>query len=273
MTAPATPLRLSDDVLTKLFAYDAQAALGLCMVSVRTAARATVHDRVYTSPKGGFVRALLVVPDGSGPFAGLIIQHGVAEDETGVSLGRELLLPYACYLAPTGAVCLLIDAPFARGVHTHRPEGSFTFTAQDHDEQVQLIVDLRRAVDLLSARPEIDEQRLGYIGWSYGAAIGGLLAAIERRIKAYVLAVGGGGVVAHFTGTGAGSAAFRCLSARQQQDWQVVMAPIEPLHYVGQAHPAALLFQAALHDQAVPIAEATAFHQAGSEPKRIITRN
>lgn len=28
--------------------------------------------------------------------------------------------------------------------------------------------------------------------------------------------------------------------------------------------------QAALHDQVVPLAEARAFHQAGSEPKRII---
>src|SRR5262249_53886130 len=152
----------------------------------------------------------------------------------------------------------------------HRPAGPFTFTAQDYAEQVQLIIDLRRAVDLLSARPEVDVQRLAYIGWSYGAAIGGLLAAVERRIKGYVLAVGGGGVVAHFTGRGVGSAAFRCLAPEQQQAGQALMEPIEPLHYVGQAGPAALLFQAALHDQAVPIEEARAFHQAGSEPKRII---
>jgi len=63
---------------------------------------------------------------------------------------------------------------------------------------------------------------------------------------------------------------FRCLAPEQQQAWQALMEPIEPLHYVGQARPAALLLQAALHDQAVPIAEARAFHQAGSEPKRII---
>jgi BAAT / Acyl-CoA thioester hydrolase C terminal len=60
-----------------------------------------------------------------------------------------------------------------------------------HSQPCILIVE--DDVDLLSARPEVDEQRLGYIGWSYGAAIGGLLAAVERRIKAYVLAVGGGG--------------------------------------------------------------------------------
>jgi len=266
----ATSLRLSDDALNELFAYDTQAALGLHTVSVRAAARVTVQDLVYTSTKGGWVPASLVLPDEPGPFAGILLQHGVAEDEAGVSLGRDLLLPYASYLAPTGAACLLIDAPFARGAQADRPAGPFTFTSQDRDEQVQLIVDLRRAVDLLSARPEVDEQRLAYIGWSYGAAIGGLLAAFEQRINAYILAVGGGGVVAHFRGTGAGSAGFRRLSREQQQAWQALMEPIEPLHYVGQAWPAALLFQAALHDQAVPLAEARAFQQAGSEPKRII---
>jgi dienelactone hydrolase len=270
MPDPQMPLRLSVDALKRLFAYDTQAALGLHTRAVWATARATVHDLVYASPKGGLVPALLVVPDGPGPFAGVIIQHGVAADEAGVSLGRALLLPYASYLAPTGAVCLLIEAPFARGTHAHRPAGPFTFTAQDRDEQVQLIIDLRRAVDILSARPDVDVQRLAYIGWSYGAAIGGLLAAVEQRINAYVLAVGSGGVVAHFTGTGAGSAAFRSLSPERQQAWQVVMEPLEPLHYIEQARPAALLFQAALHDQAVPIAEARAFQQAGSEPKRII---
>ncbi len=103
---------LSDDALIQLFAYDAHAALALHEVSVRAAAGLRVHDLAYASPGGGSLTAFLVVPAGPGPFAGIILQHGVAQDEHGVSLGRELLLPYAIYLAPAGVVSLLIDAPF-----------------------------------------------------------------------------------------------------------------------------------------------------------------
>jgi len=127
---------LSDDALIQLFAYDAHAALALHEVSVRAAAGLRVHDLAYASPGGGSLTAFLVVPAGPGPFAGIILQHGVAQDEHGVSLGRELLLPYAIYLAPAGVVSLLIDAPFARAAHARRSAGPFTFTDQDRDEQV-----------------------------------------------------------------------------------------------------------------------------------------
>jgi hypothetical protein len=74
MPDPQMPLRLSVDALKRLFAYDTQAALGLHTRAVWATAQATVHDLVYASPKGGLVPALLVVPDGPGPFAGVIIQ-------------------------------------------------------------------------------------------------------------------------------------------------------------------------------------------------------
>jgi dienelactone hydrolase len=256
------------EALVHLFDYDAQAPLDSQEVSVRAHDGVTVHDLSYASPKGGRVTAFLVAPDGSGPGPGVLLQHGVAEAE-GVSLGRELLLPYALELAKTGAVVLLIDAPFARPPHARRVAGPFTFTEQDRDEQIQLIIDLRRGVDLLIGRADVDTQRMAYIGWSYGAAMGGLLAAVERRLKTYVLAVGSGGVVAHFAGKGAGSEAFHRLPQSQQERWMAVMQPIEPIHYVGYAAPAALFFQAARYDQAVPAAEAVPFQQAGSEPKRI----
>jgi pimeloyl-ACP methyl ester carboxylesterase len=52
------------------------------------------------------------------------------------------------------------------------------------------VVDLRRAIDLLLARPDVDRARIGYVGHSYGAQWGAILTALDRRIKASVL-VGG----------------------------------------------------------------------------------
>jgi|SRR5690349_19461622 len=55
-----------------------------------------------------------------------------------------------------------------------------------------LIVDLQRAFELLIGRPDVDVRELAFIGRSYGAAIGGLLAGVEHRPRTYVLIVGGG---------------------------------------------------------------------------------
>ena len=180
-----------------LFDYDQQTPLDIEEVAVEHRDGVTVHDISYASPEGGRVPAYLVVPDGSGPFAGIILQHGCC-GEGGESL-RGQLVPEAVSLARTGAVALLIDAPFARPENTNRLP--ITLTEQDRDDQIQLIVDLRRGVDLLASREDVDATRIAYLGSSYSAAIGGLLAGVEKRIKAYVLAVGSGGLVEQFCDT------------------------------------------------------------------------
>jgi len=108
-----------------------------------------------------------------------------------------------------------------------------------------------------------------YIGISYGAAMGGLLASVERRIKAYLLVVGDGGLVTHFASGKERRSPFYHLPPEQQTQWLAAMEPIEPIHFVGQAAHAELFFQAAHHDRAIPKADAVRFQQAGSEPKQI----
>jgi cephalosporin-C deacetylase-like acetyl esterase len=58
-------------------------------------------------------------------------------------------------------------------------------TVRDRSSRQPETIDLRRAVDLLIARPDVDQRRLAYVGINYGAAMGGLLAGVEDRIKAY----------------------------------------------------------------------------------------
>lgn len=58
----------------------------------------------------------------------------------------------------------------------------------------QLAIALRSgAVDGLGAK--LDASRLAYLGESFGAVIGGVLAGIEPEIDLYILNVGGGGVI------------------------------------------------------------------------------
>jgi dienelactone hydrolase len=132
-----------------------------------------LHGLSYVSPKGGRVPAFLVEPDRRGTFPGLVILHGLEGD-------RSEFLDLAMRYSAVGMVVILIDAPLARPEASDRPE-PLTFTPRDRREQIQLIVDLRRAVDLLSQRPNVDPARIGYVGVSYGAAMGGLLAGIEHQ--------------------------------------------------------------------------------------------
>jgi poly(3-hydroxybutyrate) depolymerase len=166
-----------------LFAYDRAAPLDLRDSVARVDGPVAVHRVSFASPRGGRVTGLLHVPADSlrgpgGRFAGLVLLHGAPGDAAGMEGA-------AGPLARAGAVVLTIDAPFAR----RDPRQPITFTARDSAETVQYVVDLRRAVDVLLARADVDPARLGALGISYGGASGALFAGVERRVAAYALAV------------------------------------------------------------------------------------
>ena len=158
---------------------------------------------------------------------------------------------------------IAIDAPFAR-----RAGQPVRFTTQDRAEQIQLIKDLQRAVDVLRARANVDDERIAYLGISYGGAMGALFVGIERRIKAAVLVVGDGGLVSHFTGP-EDSNFMAGLSCATRVDWFRAMAPIEPIRFIAHASPTALLLQNGRLDNLVPVADAEALHAAAPEPRTI----
>lgn len=250
---------LSCDEIGEVFAYDPQAPLDIQETSRRQEEGVTVIDLTYASPKGGRVPATLVVPDGVGPFAGMLYQHGMPST-------HESLISAGVTYARLGAVVLLIDAPFARRADgLNRPT---TFTEQDRREQIQLIVDLRRGVDLLVSRPDVDPERLAYVGGSYGGRMGGLLAGVEHRLKAYVLNAAGGGLVSYMT-VPERRAQWLAAPEDVRRQWVAWMWPIEPIHYVGCASPAALLFTAGTRDTSTFPSEALRYQEAGSEPKTV----
>ena len=256
VTISDTPTPMHGEV--RLFDYDYQAPLTVTEISVQQEDGYTVYDIHYPSPKGGNVPTYLVVPDGTGPFAGLILMHGS-------SGSRESLMPLAKDLVLTGAAVLTISGPAARTPN----RDWIQFTPQDREEQIQLIIDLRRGVDVLIEYTGVDRSRIGYIGYSYGAAMGGLLAGVEFRIKAYGLMVGDGGLVNHFMEDGQPVGGFESLPLGTREEWLRAMEPIEPIYFIDNAYPASLFFQNARFDSLVTEADALADKAAGSEPKRV----
>src|SRR5207244_9113043 len=100
---------------------------------------------------------------------------------------RKEFLDEAIALAPAGVVSLLTDGPIARPGHV---ESKDPLNEQDIADLVQQVVDMRRGVDLLQARRDVDPKRVAYVGHSYNAVAGAILSGVERRLKAFVLMAG-----------------------------------------------------------------------------------
>lgn len=78
---------------------------------------------------------------------------------------------------------------FERGDDYHGEDQSETNFYKDH--VVMWGKDLRRSIDYLETRPEVDSTKLAYYGMSWGGTLGGLMPAIEPRLRAIVLNVAG----------------------------------------------------------------------------------
>ncbi len=56
---------------------------------------------------------------------------------------------------------------------------------------IQLSKDLRRSIDYLETRTDIDDEKIVYYGMSWGAWLGPIMLAVEDRIGSGILIVGG----------------------------------------------------------------------------------
>jgi dipeptidyl aminopeptidase/acylaminoacyl peptidase len=97
-------------------------------------------------------------------------------------------LPDAMLLAQAGAVSLLINP-----IGPNWGQPAETWRAS----MIDAVVSIRRAVDLLLQRSDIDPQRLGFVSHSYGAMMGIDGGASDRRFKAAVFEVGLAGMSVH----------------------------------------------------------------------------
>jgi len=173
---------------------------------------------------------------------------------------RTTFLDEAVALGDLGAASLVVEAPWADGEAFARSLGS-----PDHNRDVfiGIVKDLRRAVHCVASRPGTDATRLGFIGHSFGALCGGVIAGIEKRVGSFVLMAG----APSFADVAVAN--MPSLRGEALATYQQVMAPIDPLWYVGHAAPSALFFQFGRRDVFFGSDLAVRFAEAGSEPKRV----
>jgi len=254
-----------------LFDYDREAPLDLQVTdTLAVAIRDVVVQQVtYASPVGGRVTASLVTAARSGAarqrLAGILFLHWGQGD-------RSEFLWEATLLARAGAVCVLLDAPWARPAPWTQYGESPRNPGATRRSYIQNVVDLRRAVDLLLARGDVDPARIAYVGHSYGATQGGVLAGVEPRIRTFVLMGGLPSLVDSTLGGAPKYDAYQELLAQAvpREQWQAYcdsIGPLTPALYVGRATPASVFMQFGTGDSWISPGAAEAYFAAANQPK------
>ena len=248
-----TPLNF--DQLAQQFDYDSTMPLNIQDLGQPNVAQFQItlpegvilNDITYTTP-GGIVKGYLVKPQGNGPFAGVLWVHQFPGTNTE-------FLPEAVSLAGQGVVSLLIEGRYP----WQSEPGTFDV---DRVSLIRQILDLRRGLDLLLARNDIDASRLGFVGHDYGAMHGIVLAGVDKRVKAYVLMTPTGSYYDWRT-------YFSPLNINEQEQYIQRSPTLDPLTYVRYSEPARLFFQFSQQDKFVSKENAETLFAAANEPKQM----
>jgi dienelactone hydrolase len=198
------------------------------------------------------VPAFLLLPPGEGPYPAVIYLHGQG--------GARLEMLYtASWLAGRRAVALTVESPYSPSRSIELGPG-VEGLRKERNRTVQSVVELRRAVDLLQSLPQVDDDRIGFVGYSAGARTGAILAGVEPRIRAFVFMSGGEDSVDEF---------MSLVPPEQQKEIRPLLEDTDGLKYIAQASPSKLFFQAGRKDSVVPNDALKRLTKAGSEPKKV----
>ena len=175
--------------------------------------------------------------------AGVIFMHGSGGT-------RADFLDEAVKLASRGAVAMTIDSPWARSPKEEVRAG-YADDSTTRRLMLENVRDLRRGLDVLVDRYDVDPARLAIVGYSMGVQAAGLAAALDPRVRSVVLMAGR----AHPSGP-----------AGQRQP---IFEQLDTVRFVGHLAPAHLLLQGGTKDLVIGRAEMNALYAAASEPKEI----
>jgi cephalosporin-C deacetylase-like acetyl esterase len=253
--------------LLQAYNYDAAQPLNAEEKLISESGPQKYYHVAYDSTNGERVPALLYVPKkGDGPFPCVIVQHGYGGN-------KDMGGSFAAFLIPQGFAVFAIDIEY----HGERVEPGKDVMSTDARDDVralsQTVTDLRRAVDYLSQRKDINKDRIGYTGTSLGGFVGAVFAGVEPRIKTAVLIVGGGGWEEMFETSAVGAIVdvreYCAANNISLSDFAEPYDVIEPLNFIGLMAPRPLLMLNCENDRFVPKPTGEALFSAANEPKNI----
>ena len=254
------------------YGYDAGKPLAVRTAGTQALGTARFLRFSYLSTNGQRVPALLFTPQAASrthPVPCLVLLHGLGGS-------KEMLAGMALFAAKAGYASLLIDeyGQGARALGGKRPATPDAQAAELARTVRQTTVDVRRGLDYLGTRPDVDGKRIGLAGVSLGAIIGTVAAGVEPRIKATALISGGGDwpvILQNLAAKGALSGGRGAASVKGL-DWDKLgarLAPVDPVTFAPHIAPRALLVIGGRKDTTtVPQATQEVYAAAG-EPKEM----
>ncbi len=246
-----------------LFEYDRTQPLNATTGAWAEGAR-LVQERIeFDSPRGGRVAGVLVFPQNpQKPPPVVLFLHGLGGSKQDAAMAGTVL-------AASGWATLGLDA--AGHGDRKQPEERF-FGPEAGAAQtnvVQTVVDYRRAMDYLETREDVDASRIALVGASMGAMVGTIVTAVDDRVEAALLIVGGGGWATLVAESEHPVAAV--LRQRLAQNAGARgLEDVDPVNYVGHISPRPVWMINGRQDRIVPPASAELLHEAAREPKRVV---
>ena len=169
----------------------------------------------------------------------------------------------------------LIDWP-ALGEATDE-DGFIAIWEEGASREVTTVIDLRRLIDWAEARPEIDPDGIGVVGFSHGAMLAPTLAAHDPRVSALVLVMGGAQphrIIARCQGSRTAiiqqraAAVFGWSRDEMEARLEPIYGPVDPARYPGRVDPARVLIFEAGRDECVDERSRDALWDAMGRPER-----
>ncbi len=199
----------------------------------------------FTGPDGKPVHGTFMRPKAEGVYPCALVLHGLTNN-------KEIAIKlYGNRLVAKGCAILALDAP-EHGKQQSPNKKYWTdevYTTAVHQGDRNY----RRALDYLTARPDIDKERIGAIGYSMGAIMSSILGSVDDRVKALSLCVGGDPFLA----------VARTRSRPEDYD-------VSPSLFIAHFSPRPLIMFNGRTDPVIVAPAAYLLQNAAKEPKKVV---
>ena len=158
-----------------------------------------VHELVsFTAPYGSErILAHLFLPNNATPpFQTVVYFPGVASQWLRSSRDLENYYEFTVFLSFLIKSGRAVIYPVYKGTFERITDSTIAVINGDMNSHqfaeisIQWVKDLKRTIDYLETRPEIDSRRIAYEGMSWGGVYGLIIPAVEKRLKASILIAG-----------------------------------------------------------------------------------
>jgi dienelactone hydrolase len=180
------------DAYRRFYAYDHAVLKSTVRARDQSAADWILESVTFPAPYGGeTIAARVYIPKrGMRPYQAVIFITGAAQFLLRSPGDTELR-----FIAPLVRAGRIVIAPVLKGAYERHTPGFDSDTSKSstlwRDYVVAWHKDIARTIDYLQTRSDVDPERIGFMGYSRGAALIPITLAQETRIKTAALLIPG----------------------------------------------------------------------------------